>query len=88
MCGRYVSPDEATIEREWHICRHNNNPLKRRLNVGPAALVPLLRLDPATGEPDLTLARWGLIPQGWKDDNSTRNDDEVLIERLNIPTGS
>ena len=88
MGGRYVSPDEAAIERKWHIGRPNNNPFKRRFNVKPTALVPLLRLDPATGELKLALARWGLIPPWWEDDNSTRNDDAMLIERLNIPTGS
>jgi len=80
MCGRYVSPDEAAIEREWHIGRHNNNPFKRRFNVGPTALVPLLRLDPVTGELELTLARWGLIPQWWKEDKPPRMTHNARME--------
>ena len=46
MCGRYVSPEEAEIERFWHIGRHNYDPFGRRFNVAPTTQVPLLR----TGE--------------------------------------
>ena len=62
MCGRYVSPEEAAIERFWHIGRHNNNPFPRRYNVTPASAIPILRLDRATGEIELVNARWGLVP--------------------------
>jgi putative SOS response-associated peptidase YedK len=66
MCGRYVSPSEAEIERFWHIGRHNYDPFGRRFNVSPTSQVPLLRLDPEGGELDLAMARWGLIPFWWK----------------------
>ena len=62
MCGRYVSPEEAAIERFWHIGPHNNNPFPRRYNVTPASTIPILRLDRATGEIALVNARWGLVP--------------------------
>ena len=67
MCGRYVSPDQAAIEREWHIGRANSNPIPRRFNVAPTNLVPILRLDRESAEIELTAARWGLIPHWWKD---------------------
>lgn len=67
MCGRFVSPDEAAIERAWHIGRHNNDPFRRSFNVQPTAIVPVLRLDPETGVLELATARWGLIPHWWKD---------------------
>jgi putative SOS response-associated peptidase YedK len=71
MCGRYVSPEQAAIEREWHVGRHNNNPFKRRFNVQPSTEVPILRLHAGSQEVapviDLTLARWGLIPSWWKE---------------------
>jgi hypothetical protein len=35
MCGRYVSPEEAEIERFWHIGRHNNNPFVLAPESGP-----------------------------------------------------
>ena len=67
MCGRYVSPDQAAIEREWHIGRATSNPIPRRFNVAPTNLVPILRLDRKSAEIELTAARWGLIPHWWKD---------------------
>lgn len=66
MCGRYVSPEQAAIERAWHIGRHNNNPfLRRRFNVLPTTNVPILRRASGADELELTEARWGLIPHWW-----------------------
>jgi len=67
MCGRYVHPDDAAIEREWHVGRDSGNPFARQFNVAPASLVPMLRRDRRSGELVLTGARWGLIPHWWKD---------------------
>lgn len=67
MCGRFVSPDGAAIERAWHIGRHNNTPFRRSFNVSPTAIVPVLRLDRETRQLELATARWGLIPHWWKD---------------------
>ena len=66
MCGRYVSPAEAEIERFWHIGRHNYDPFSRLFNVSPTSQVPLLGRGPHTGELQLAMARWGLIPFWWK----------------------
>jgi putative SOS response-associated peptidase YedK len=43
MCGRYVSPDTASIERAWHIGRINSNPFSRHFNVAPTTTIPLIR---------------------------------------------
>jgi putative SOS response-associated peptidase YedK len=67
MCGRYVHPDDAAIEREWHVGRDRGNPFTRQFNVAPASTVPMLRRDPRSGELVLTGARWGLIPHWWKE---------------------
>jgi putative SOS response-associated peptidase YedK len=67
MCGRYVHPDDAAIEREWHVGRDSGNPFTRQFNVAPASTVPMLRRDPRSGDLVLTGARWGLIPHWWKD---------------------
>ena len=67
MCGRYVSPDEAAVERFWKIDRRNNNPFIQRFNVAPTTRVPLL-LCAADGAIELSEARWGLIPSWWKQD--------------------
>ena len=71
MCGRYVSPDEAAIEREWHIGRGNNTPFRTRFNTSPTTRVPLL-LAREDGRLDLQLARWGLAPHWWKDSKPPR----------------
>jgi putative SOS response-associated peptidase YedK len=66
MCGRYVSPDTASIEREWHIGRTNSNPFPQRYNVLPTTQIPILRHNPKSGDIELTEARWGFIPGWWK----------------------
>jgi putative SOS response-associated peptidase YedK len=65
MCGRYVSPSQAEIERAWHIGRHNDKPFKVRYNAAPAQMLPIGRL--VDGSLAVDLARWGLIPSWAKD---------------------
>ena len=73
MCGRYVSPDEAAIERFWKLSQaQRDNPLGRRFNLSPTAIVPMLRLG-ETGGLELVAARWGLIPFWWKEAKPPRN---------------
>jgi putative SOS response-associated peptidase YedK len=67
MCGRYVSPDEASIERHWHVGREDGNPLAARFNTSPTTQIPILRLN-AGGKMKIATARWGLIPGWWKND--------------------
>ncbi|MBI3528375.1 MAG: hypothetical protein HY067_10445 [Betaproteobacteria bacterium] len=50
MCGRYVRPEEAGIERFWDIGRHNKHPFARRFNVSPTSIIPIPCLDRSTGE--------------------------------------
>ena len=66
MCGRYVSPEQASIERAWKIDRTSSDPFPRRFNVQPTAAVPVLLL--ADGARTLCSARWGLIPHWWQQD--------------------
>jgi putative SOS response-associated peptidase YedK len=65
MCGRYVSPDRAAIERAWQIVRSDDSPFEGRYNVQPTTVVPILTLD--AGTLALHAARWGLVPHGWKE---------------------
>lgn len=66
MCGRYVSPDEAAIERYWHLgARTPPRWPEACYNVAPSMTVPILRQDQA-GRLELLPARWGLIPAWWK----------------------
>ncbi|MBM7061884.1 SOS response-associated peptidase [Pseudomonas sp. UL073] len=66
MCGRYVSPDEAAMERYWHIgARHSGRWIRQCFNVAPTTTVPIVRN--LAGEIEVVPARWGLIPGWWKD---------------------
>ncbi len=66
MCGRFVLPDIAAIERHWHIGRHNWHAfILPAFNIAPTTRVPII-IRTATGEREGHLARWGLIPTWWK----------------------
>jgi len=59
MCGRYVSPDEASIEREYTLVRSEWH-FPPSFNVAPTQQVPVIcRIDEETRG---SCVRWGLIP--------------------------
>lgn len=63
MCTRYISPEQAEIERFWHIGRHN--PARWHTELFPRGLGPFLRAlpgAPADGY-QLAVGQWGLVPQ-------------------------
>ena len=59
MCGRYVSPDEASIEREFTLVRTEWQ-FPPSFNVAPTQQVPVIRQ--LNGELQGSCLRWGLIP--------------------------
>jgi putative SOS response-associated peptidase YedK len=59
MCGRYVSPSEASIEREFNLV-HMEWQFPPSFNVAPTQEVPIVRLR--KGEREGIRLRWGLIP--------------------------
>jgi putative SOS response-associated peptidase YedK len=59
VCGRYVSPDEASIEREFNLV-HQEWQFPPSFNVAPTQQVPILR--EVAGERCGSTVRWGLIP--------------------------
>jgi putative SOS response-associated peptidase YedK len=60
MCGRYVGPSEAAIEREFNLIRDEwQFPIS--YNVAPTHSVPIVRLG-RDGEREGRLLHWGLIP--------------------------
>jgi putative SOS response-associated peptidase YedK len=59
MCGRYVAPDEAAIEREFNLV-HSEWQFPASFNVAPTQNVPVIRS--VDGKPHGALLRWGLIP--------------------------
>ena len=59
MCGRYVSPDESSIEREFNLV-HTEWQFPPCYNVAPTQLVPIVRS--VHGARQGVRVRWGLIP--------------------------
>ena len=59
MCGRYVSPDEASIEREFNLV-HMEWQFPPSFNVAPTQQVPVIRR--VDGGLQGSCMRWGLIP--------------------------
>lgn len=65
MCGRYVTPEEAAMERYWHIgSRNSGRWIDRVYNVAPSQQVPMVIINDQ-GECEVVPARWGLIPTWW-----------------------
>ncbi len=59
MCGRYVSPDDASIEREFNLVRTEWR-FPSSFNVAPTQEVPVVRMR--AGRREGLRLRWGLIP--------------------------
>ncbi len=59
MCGRYVSPDAASIEREFGLPR-TGRAFPESFNVAPSLAIPVIRAVDGTLRVDLL--RWGLVP--------------------------
>lgn len=60
MCNRYVSPEQAAIERFWHIGRQNQPQWAKE--IFPRAPGPFVRLGARAEERELAVGQWGLIP--------------------------
>jgi putative SOS response-associated peptidase YedK len=60
MCGRYVSPDDAAIEREFNLVHSPGLELRPSFNAAPTQLMPVVRSS--NGVRQLSLMRWGLVP--------------------------
>ena len=60
MCNRYVAPDQAAIERAWHIGRHN--PWRGEVAIFPRSQGPFLRALTGADALELVVGQWGLIP--------------------------
>jgi putative SOS response-associated peptidase YedK len=61
MCGRYVSRDQAAIEREYDI--RIIDPFEKIYNAAPTMRLPVIRANAAGW--NCSLMHWGLIPTWW-----------------------
>jgi putative SOS response-associated peptidase YedK len=71
MCGRYGRRADKQRISEW-FQTHNTDVFNDAYyapsyNVAPQSLQPIVRLDAETGERELTIMRWGLVPFWSKD---------------------
>ena len=70
MCGRYVTPGQAEIERDWHYGWPGNSPergiVRIIYNATPTQRLPVFRIHEERGA-ELAQLRWGLIPSWAKD---------------------
>lgn len=81
MCGRYVAPAAADIEREWNLA-HVSNPFEGiNYNTSPTHQVPAVRRGD-DGAPALMALRWGLIPFWAKGVAPKYNTINATIERM------
>jgi putative SOS response-associated peptidase YedK len=63
MCGRYVRrSDNQRIAEHFAVHGHSLPDFDPSWNVAPQTFQPVVRLNRDTGERELVLMRWGLIP--------------------------
>ncbi len=80
MCGRYVSPDDAAIEREFNLVRYEEH-FPPSFNVAPTQNVPVVRMN-AKGEHAGARLHWGLIPFWAKGVQPKYSTINATVERL------
>jgi putative SOS response-associated peptidase YedK len=68
MCGRYVRrSDKQKIAEHFHVHGPSLPEFEPSWNVAPQSFQPVVRLNRDTGEREIVLMRWGLIPFWAKD---------------------
>ena len=75
MCGRFVSREQAAIEREYNI--RVRQPFERVYNAAPSMELPVIRQQAGSNAPgaavdevtggarEVVAMRWGLVPSWW-----------------------
>jgi putative SOS response-associated peptidase YedK len=77
MCGRYVSPDEAALDRAWSRVR-GQNPFPTTYNAAPSMALPVVRIH--EGRTEILPMRWGLIPAWWARQEPPRSTINARVE--------
>lgn len=80
MCTRYVPPDQAAIERFWHVGRHNQPRWAEQ--VFPRAQGPFVRPGGTAPERELVVGQWGLIPWFAKTAKLTYSTNNARFEEI------
>jgi putative SOS response-associated peptidase YedK len=63
MCGRYFrSSEKQEIAKRYRADKVFEDPLAADYNIAPTTFQPVIRLSRSTGEREMALLRWGLVP--------------------------
>jgi putative SOS response-associated peptidase YedK len=63
MCGRYFRrSDKQQIAERFHAGKVFEDPLTADYNIAPTTFQPIIRLSRDSGEREMALLRWGLVP--------------------------
>ena len=89
MCGRYLRrSDKQKIAEAFHLgLLPEAFPLPADYNIAPATFQPVIRLNRDTGERELVMMRWGLVPYfakslgDWKGFSTINAKAETVQER-------
>jgi len=86
MCGRYGRRADKQRIAEW-MQTHNTSVFDEiyfapSYNVAPQTNQPVVRLDPESGERELTVMRWGLVPYWSKDGKAAFNTINAKAETV------
>jgi len=88
MCGRYGRRADKQRIAEW-MQKHDTNVfdvdesyLARSFNICPQSFQPVVRLDATTGERQLAVMRWGLVPSWSKDGKAAFNTINARAETV------
>jgi putative SOS response-associated peptidase YedK len=86
MCGRYGRRADKQRIAEW-MQTHDTDVFDDSFfapsyNVAPQSFQPVVRLDPETGERELTVMRWGLVPFWAKDAKMAFNTINAKAETI------
>ena len=86
MCGRYGRRADKQFIAEWMQAHDTNvfddSYFAPSYNVAPQSLQPMVRLSPETGERELTIMRWGLVPFWSKDGKMAFNTINAKAETI------
>jgi putative SOS response-associated peptidase YedK len=86
MCGQYGRRADKQFIAEWMQAHDTNvfddSYFAPSYNVAPQSLQPVVRLSPDTGERELTIMRWGLVPFWSKDGKMAFNTINAKAETI------
>ncbi len=92
MCNRYVSPDQAAIERYWQVV--GGDPWRSAAEIFPRAAGPFIRVAAAENdrqhesghasapERELVVGQWGLIPWFAKEAQLSYSTNNARFEEI------